>query len=188
MDFFVAQAFTPGLQVIIAISQPPSGGFASGFSSLRGYLMSHAFHQLYYHFIWATHSRESLIERLWRPELLAIINNEVGKRGGRPLRHNAMPDHVHLLVRLSPTVLLSDFIGQIKGATAYRINHELKPRFKLRWQEGYGVVTLRRDEVEQVGRYIDQQEEHHRKGKLSVLLETVESEEDWPEGAISEAP
>ena len=104
--------------------------------------MSHAFHQLYYHFIWTTHSRESLIERLWR----------------------------------------------IKGAASYRVNHELRPRFKLRWQEGYGVLTLRRDEVEQVGRYIDEQEEHHRKGKISVLLERAESEEDSPEGTISEAP
>ncbi|MBN2024037.1 MAG: transposase, partial [Pirellulales bacterium] len=28
------------------------------------------------------------------------------------IRHNAMPDHVHLLVRLPPTVGVSTFIGQ----------------------------------------------------------------------------
>ena len=96
------------------MSQPPSGGFFRLQPIEEAILMSHAFHQLYYHFIWTTHSRESLIERLWR----------------------------------------------IKGAASYRVNHELRPRFKLRWQEGYGVLTLRRDEVQQVGRYIDEQEEH----------------------------
>src|ERR1043166_4478462 len=80
--------------------------------------MSHTFHQLYYHFIWATHSREPLIAREWRPELLNIINDEVKLRGGIPLRHNAMPDHVHLVARLSPTVLISDFVGKVTEVQA----------------------------------------------------------------------
>src|SRR2546425_9030107 len=67
--------------------------------------MSHVFHQLYFHFAWATHSREPLIDRVWRPQLLEIINEEVKTRGGWPIRHNAMPDHAHLLCRLPPTVL-----------------------------------------------------------------------------------
>src|SRR5437762_10626778 len=61
--------------------------------------MSHVFHQLYFHFAWATHSREPLIDRFWRPELLEIINEEVKTRGGWLIRHNAMPDHAHLLCR-----------------------------------------------------------------------------------------
>ena len=124
--------------------------------------MSHVFHQLYYHFAWATHSREPLIDRAWRSRLLEIMNEEVKTRGGWPIRHNAMPDHAHLLCRLPPTVQLAAFIGQLKGATSFRVNKEIKPRFKLRWQEGYGVLTLRKDEIERVSRYIDRQEEHHR--------------------------
>ena len=82
--------------------------------------MGHAFHQLYYHFVWSTHSRACLIRRDCRPELLKIIQEETEKRGGWPIRHNAMPDHVHLLVRLPPTVTVSDFIGRVKGAASYR--------------------------------------------------------------------
>ncbi len=151
--------------------------------------MPHAFHQLYYHFAWATHSREPLLYRRWRQELLLIINNEeVRKRGGWPIRHNAMPDHLHLL-RLPPSVRISDFIGELKGATSFRINRDLQPRFKLRWQEGYGVLTLRKEELEAVSRYIDNQEEHHRKGRVSALLEMTEAAEaDWPEGGEREAP
>jgi putative transposase len=106
--------------------------------------MSHVFHQLYYHFAWATHSREPLIDRGWRPQLLEIINEEVKTRGGWPIRHNAMPDHAHLLCRLPPTVLIAEFIGQLKGATSFRVNKEIQPRFKLRWQEGYGVLSYER--------------------------------------------
>ena len=86
--------------------------------------MGHAFHQLYYHFAWATHAREPHIHPSYRAELLRIVNEEAKTRGGWPIRHNAMFDHVHLLVRLPPTVAASDFIGQVKGATAFRVNRE----------------------------------------------------------------
>ena len=144
--------------------------------------MPHAFHQLYYHVAWATHSRTPLISRRWRPQLLEIMNDEVNKRGGWLIRQNAMPDHAHLLVRLPPTLRISDFLGEVKGATAYRVNHDLRPKFKLRWQEGYGVLSLRKAQLGRVSRYIDNQEEHHQKGTLSVMLETTEiHEDDWPE-------
>jgi putative transposase len=143
----------------------------------------HTFHQLYFHVVWATHGRDRLIERSWRPQLLAILNDEVRKRCGWPIRHNAMPDHVHILVRLPPTVAIAQFIGEVKGATSFRVNRDVKPGFKLRWQEGYGVLSLRKDEVEKVSRYIDDQERHHANGRLSSLLEMTEIDEDhWPEG------
>ena len=142
--------------------------------------MSHAFHQLYYHIIWGTHCREPLINRTWRPQLLEIVNAETKNRGGKPVRHNAMPDHVHLLVRLPPTVALSEFIGQVKGATSYQVNHDIQPDPKLRWQEGYGVLTLRKGEVSQVSQYIDTQEQHHKSQRLSDLLERLAcDEDDW---------
>jgi REP element-mobilizing transposase RayT len=148
--------------------------------------MAHVFHQLYFHVTWATHSRAPLIHRSWRPQFLEIINEEVKNRGGWLIRHNAMPDHTHLLVRLPPTVRISDFLGEVKGVTAYRVNHDLHPKFKLRWQEGYGILSLRKAELAKVSRYIDNQEEHHRKGTLSALLETTEIlENDWPEDAGS---
>jgi REP element-mobilizing transposase RayT len=144
-------------------------------------VVGHAFHQLYYHFAWATHSRAALIHRDYRSDLLKIVNEEAKKRGGWPIRHNAMPDHVHLLVRLPPTICVSDSIGQVKGATAHRVNDEIKPRVKLKWQEGYGVLTLRKDEVEKVLRYIDNQETHHGNGKLSALLERTAGEDSDPD-------
>jgi putative transposase len=150
--------------------------------------MGHVFHQLHYHFVWATHAREPHLDRSYRPDFLKLLHDEVESRGGQTIRHNAMPDRAHLLVRLSPTVLVSEFIGQVKGATAYRTNHEIKPKFKLHWQQGYGVLSLRKDELDKVSRYIDNQEKHHTSGRLSDLLESVESgEDDWA-APVAKAP
>jgi REP element-mobilizing transposase RayT len=143
-------------------------------------MMGHVFHQLYYHFAWATHAREPHLHPTYRLEFLRVLREEVEKRGAWPIRHNAMFDHVHLLVRLPPTLAVSEFAGQLKGGTAYRVNRELQPKFKLRWQEGYGVVTLRKDELDKVARYIDNQEDHHRFSRLSEVLETTEGEEEGP--------
>lgn len=160
--------------------QPRLRGLNQTGFSRQSKSISHTYHQLYFHFIWATHSRAALIERSWRADFLRILNEEVKTRGGLPLRHNAMPDHVHLLVRLRPATLLSEFIGQVKGASAFRGNKEINPRFKLKWQEGYGVVSLRGEECEKVSRYIDNQEEHHRSKRLSETLETIGvTEDDW---------
>lgn len=46
------------------------------------------------------------------------------------------------------------------------------------WQEGYGGLTLTKDEGAKVSRYIGKQEEHHRRGALSDLLERFETDED----------
>jgi REP-associated tyrosine transposase len=94
--------------------------------------MGHAFHELFYHFVWATHARDPHVHRSFRAAMLAILKEETHKRGGEPIRHNAMPDHVHLLVRLPPTVTVSEFIGQVKGATAFRVNRDLNPDYSRR--------------------------------------------------------
>ena len=73
---------------------------------------------------------------------------------------------------------MADFIGQVKGAAAYRVNAELKPQFRLKWQEGYGVLTLCKDEIGKVARYIDDQERHHATARVSELLETTDGEDD----------
>jgi putative transposase len=148
-------------------------------------MMAHTFHQLFYHFAWATSCRIALIGRDYRPELLKIINEETKKRSGWPIRHNTMPDHVHLLARLPPTLKISEFIGQVKGAASHRVNEEIRPSFALKWQEGYGVLTLRENELEKVSRYIDNQETHHQLGRLSTLLEKTEGEEEQTDATVT---
>jgi len=135
--------------------------------------MSHIFHELYYHFVWATHDREPLLVPELRPELLRILAEEVAQRGGILIRQNCVVDHVHLLVRLTPNIMVSDFIGQVKGASCYRFNREVNAKHRLKWQEGYAVLTLREDEVEKVARYIDNQERLHQERKLSRVLEML---------------
>jgi len=51
-------------------------------------------------------------------------------------------DHIHLAVSVPPTLNISEWIGELKGASAHFINHEICNRKTLAWQTGYGVVSF----------------------------------------------
>ena len=141
-DFSEAQAFTP-----VVGRPPPTFSFLSApFRGRNDAIGRRPNGTRFSRIVLSLHlvhlARIALIGRDCRPELLKIVNEEA-KCGGWPIRHNAMPDHVHLLIRLPPTVKVSEFIGQVKGASTHRFNEEIRPSFKLKWQEGYGVLTLR---------------------------------------------
>jgi putative transposase len=47
---------------------------------------------------------------------------------------NGTSDHVHLAVSVPPTLLISEWIGELKGSSAHHINHEICNRKVLEWQ------------------------------------------------------
>ena len=74
-----------------------------------------------------------------------------------------MPDHIHLLVGISPTIAVSDFIRIVKANSSKWINEQPEPTNKFRWQIGYGAFTVNVSQFETVRMYIQKQEQHHRK-------------------------
>ena len=85
--------------------------------------------------------------------------------------------HVHLAVTIPPTVLISDWLGRLKGASSHYVNHKLANRKLLDWQTGYGVVSCGTKDLEWVINYIRNQKEHHKKRTTVGRLERVAHEE-----------
>jgi len=57
--------------------------------------------------------------------------------------------HTHLAVSIPPTVLISEFVGQLKGASSHEVNEQLGLHGKkLQWQAGYGVVSFGTGDLE----------------------------------------
>jgi putative transposase len=84
---------------------------------------------------------------------------------------NGTEDHIHLLLSLTPSILVEDVAKNLKGASSHYINKESTLGEVLYWQDGYGVVTLREAEILKVVKYIIHQKEHHLNGDLSEVLE-----------------
>ena len=74
-----------------------------------------------------------------------------------------MPDHVHLLFGMRPTQSLSELMQDIKGDSSKWINEKRYLKGKFSWQEGYGAFSYSKSHVSKVIKYIENQEEHHKK-------------------------
>ena len=92
--------------------------------------------------------------------------------------------HVHVAVTIPPTLLISEFVGQLKGATSHEVNEQFALRGKvLQWQAGYGVVTYGTRDLEWVAKYIRNQRAHHSAGKTEDRLERITEDETCPPGS-----
>ncbi len=121
-----------------------------------------------------------------------VLTAEIEKRLHHYLKHRVletpgvrfheiggMPDHVHLVVSVPPTLLISEWIGKLKGASAHHVNHEVADRKLLEWQTGYGVVSFGTRDLAWVVRYAQNQKQHHARGDAHARLERIEA--DSPE-------
>lgn len=140
-------------------------------------MSGHSFHQLYYHYVWTTKNRESLLVGDLHVWLLRQLQIESHKRGGIVLAFNAMPDHVHLHVSLPPTLCVSTYVGQVKGAMSFDYNKEHPGESRLAWQEGYGVVSLLKRNSERVTAYVENQQQIHAARKTIRILEQTEPDD-----------
>lgn len=83
-------------------------------------------------------------------------------------------DHVHLLFELKATHTLADFMRELKKASSIWVHEEI-PLRTFAWQEGYAAFTVSASGLEEVRRYIENQEEHHRErsfqDELKIMLQ-----------------
>jgi putative transposase len=80
--------------------------------------------------------------------------------------------HVHMAISIAPTVLISEFVGQLKGASAHELNQKLGHR-ALEWQTGYGVVSFGTKELPWVVKYIQEQRDRHGRRAVDDRLERI---------------
>jgi putative transposase len=146
--------------------------------------MGQVFHQLYYHIVWTTKNRGPLLTEPLRPLVLASIRQRCERLGCTVHAVNAVEDHVHVAVEIPPSRAVSAVVGQMKGASSHEVNQLGSESIK--WQDGYGVLTFRQAELEKVKRYIATQEERHRAGAVSALLETWKGPGADPDGSSDE--
>ena len=86
--------------------------------------------------------------------------------------------HVHTVISIAPTILISEFIGQLKGASSHEVNQKLgHGRKLLEWQGGYGVVSFGTKDLDWVKDYVRNQREHHARGTVHDRLERITTEE-----------
>ena len=125
--------------------------------------MADTFSQIYLQFVFAVQGRQSLISKEHKEELHKYITALVQNRKAKMLAINCMPDHIHLFVGFNPSVSISGFVKEIKVESNEFVNSKNWVKGKFKWQEGYGVFSYSHSHIDDVVKYVLNQEAHHQK-------------------------
>jgi putative transposase len=125
--------------------------------------MADVFSQIYMHIVFSPKHRQALIAPEWEERLHKYITGIVQERGHKMLAIGGMPDHIHLFIGQKPAEAISDLVREIKTQTNTFVQDEGLSRHKFDWQNGYGVFSHSRSQVDTVCKYILNQKEHHKK-------------------------
>jgi REP element-mobilizing transposase RayT len=102
--------------------------------------------EIHLHITWHTKDNASVITGSIETQLHSFLRNRVLQSPGVLLHAiGGTDDHPHLAVSAPPTLLVSDWVGELKGASAYYINHHVANRRLLAWQTAMGSLALGRE-------------------------------------------
>ncbi len=125
------------------------------------------------HFVWATWDRLPLITSAIEPRLYAAIRAKCDELKCPLLALGGVENHVHLLVRLHPSVSQADFVRDVKGATSHLVTHTIDLDGFFKWQSAYGSFAVEVSNLPVIAAYIARQKEHHRTGSEQGDWETI---------------
>ena len=144
--------------------------------------MANTYTQLYIQCVFASKYRAATLHPQWDERLRMYISAIVRNNGHKMIAINNVPDHIHLFIGLNPKQSISEIIQLIKGDSSEWINKEKLTTRKFHWQEGYGAFSYGKSQVDDVVKYIEKQQEHHKKeaflDEYKNMLEKFEVEYD----------
>ena len=123
--------------------------------------MANTYTQIYLHIVFAVEYRQSLIPNQHKTELHKYITGIITNKKHKVIQINSMPDHIHILVGINPSVVISEFVRDIKAYSSRFINKKQWVIGKFNWQEGFAAFSYSYSQLDSVANYIKNQEDHH---------------------------
>jgi putative transposase len=115
------------------------------------------------HLVYSTKHRNCWIPAEVRQGLYAYQAGIFQECESPALIIGGVEDHVHALFALSKNHSLSRIVEEIKKGSSKWMKAEGTRNSEFYWQGGYAAFSVSQSSVEAVRRYIENQEEHHRK-------------------------
>ena len=137
-------------------------------------MKKHVYSEINLHITWHTKLNHPMITDRIEERLHTYLRHKILSTPGAICHAiGSIQDHIHLAASVRPTLLISEWVGQLKGASSRYINSEIARKRVLEWQEGYGVVSFGTRDLDWVVRYIQNQKEHHARGSIVERLERI---------------
>jgi putative transposase len=142
---------------------------------------------VYVHLTFSTKDRRPLLrDKPTRDALHSYLGGVSKYLDCRPIRVGGVEDHIHLLACLGRTITQADWVKELKRVSNLWLHERGSDFADFQWQGGYATFSVSQSNIEQVMRYIEGQEEHHRKvgfqEELRALL--LRHELKWDENYV----
>jgi putative transposase len=129
--------------------------------------LNHSRWECKYHVVFIPKYRKKAIFGQIRAELGDAFRRLAEQKESRIEEGHVMPDHVHMMISITPKYSVSQVICYIKGKSAIHISREFLGRKRNFvgqhfWARGYFVTTVGRDEAV-IREYIRHQENEDRR-------------------------
>ncbi len=126
--------------------------------------MSQSLVKNYLHLVFSTKHRNAWLPAECRSKLYAYQSGILKKLESPVIEINGVEDHVHILFLLSKNHAMKEIAEEVKkGSSKWMKTPEGNNNDNFYWQGGYGAFSVSQSKVEAVKKYIQNQEQHHRK-------------------------
>ena len=120
--------------------------------------------QVIIHIVFSTKNRDPFLsDDDIRKEMHSYLGGSCNNLDCPVIVIGGVSDHVHIILKFSRNISIAKLVGEIKRSSSKWIKTKGGMLTKFSWQNGYGVFSVGRSEIERVKSYILNQEEHHRK-------------------------
>ena len=122
-----------------------------------------------YHIIFCPKYRRKVLSEPITERFKQIVMSMQQEQNFYVLGMEVMPDHVHLLLDIDPTIGVNVVVARIKGKTAHILNREfpeLTRKLPTLWTRSKFIATVGSVSLEVVKKYIEEQktnEQRHKK-------------------------
>ena len=148
--------------------------------------LAHTKWECKYHIVFAPKYRRQVIYKNIRADVGQILATLCKRKGIEIIQAEAMPDHIHMLVRIPPKYSVSEVMGYLKGKSSLMIfekHANLKYKYGNRhfWCRGYYVDTVGKNTAA-IKKYIQNQIKEDMEYDQMSLVEYIDPFTGQPVG------
>jgi len=140
----------------------------------------HTYTSINIHVVFATWSRQRLLDACTRPRLHGYVAATARNLGVAAVTVGGVEDHLHMLARFGPTQSISSVVGQLKKSSGDWLRQSAPHLRDFRWQRGFAAFSVSENRVAAVRTYVERQEEHHKRRSFHEELEALLRELNIP--------
>ncbi|WP_372949112.1 IS200/IS605 family transposase [Mariniphaga sp.] len=136
--------------------------------------------RIWIHLVFSTKNKSPfLTTKELRNEIFSHIRENAREKGIWLDSVNGHKEHIHCLISLGREQTISKISQLIKGESSYWINKNKSTPQKFAWQDDFWAVSVSESHVQTVRKYIENQEQHHRKKSFTEEVEEFMKKYGW---------